>query len=430
MPGRRRPHMLKPNTYPIIFGLGIERQGAQPAMTFRFTRTDRILWLVIAAFTALIYSTLSIVSALRKWLEETFGRECYNAVYWVFAAIGAVILVYLIRKLRGLRLLGSIAVIAIVAAVYWYYLSGMKYPAEKIHFLEYGLLGALLLAALRHHCAQWVSALSAVTIVYWIGLGDEAIQWMLPNRVGEIRDAVINLLSGALGVAALHFSVYMYHTSPAATRRQVKGLPILGAVTSVMTALFIMQVHGFGHVIETKEPGRIYSSFSSGELGRIHHMGFSSHREQKVYENEALRHLHQRAFYFTNNFKGADGSFYRMYDKAYFENEVLEAYYSRYLHDHADMFVGQLLADMDSEVAAKLMRQPLIWPDSLTSWTRQHTGNANRIYESRVKSTLVTTYAPGDLVFYVAVVLAGMAYAWWVASRRGTGTSPISRDRK
>jgi VanZ family protein len=37
-------------------------------------------------------------------------------------------------------------------------------------------------------------------LVFIIGLVDEFIQWLLPNRVGDLRDVAMNTIGGLLGI--------------------------------------------------------------------------------------------------------------------------------------------------------------------------------------------------------------------------------------
>ena len=247
-----------------------------------FTRTDFLLWTVIVVYTGVIYATLAVVTAIRKSLEERFGSGMYDALYLVMGILAVVIAAYLFRTLRGRRLAAGIAALSIIGIVYWYNLTTMEYAVEKAHFLEYGLLGALLYIALQRHCAQVILMLLAAIIVYWIGLGDEAILWVLPGRVGEIRDCLINLFSGVLGIAALHVAVYAYRPSRPVSGRQLRSLPAAGAITVVLTAVFIMRVHGFGHILETTDTGRIYSHFKMYEILEMNAAGFPSPRARDI----------------------------------------------------------------------------------------------------------------------------------------------------
>lgn len=65
-------------------------------------------------------------------------------------------------------------------------------PAEALHFLVFSWLG-------------WVSVtvfgpLYAFVAVVSVAVGDEILQYYLPDRIGDIHDIVINLLSGFIGI--------------------------------------------------------------------------------------------------------------------------------------------------------------------------------------------------------------------------------------
>jgi len=66
------------------------------------------------------------------------------------------------------------------------------YPIEAVHFLVFSWFG-------------WISAVvlgpfHGAAAIFSIGVGDEILQHYLPNRVGDIHDVIINLLSGYTGL--------------------------------------------------------------------------------------------------------------------------------------------------------------------------------------------------------------------------------------
>ncbi len=72
---------------------------------------------------------------------------------------------------------------------------------ERVHLVQYGVLAALLLLALEarrrrlgrghpYRHAFWLNALA--------GWGDEGVQAILPNRTYDLRDVVLNAVSGGL----------------------------------------------------------------------------------------------------------------------------------------------------------------------------------------------------------------------------------------
>lgn len=372
---------------------------------------DIVLWTAIVLYTGVIYATLPLVARWRKTLVESYGPGVFDNIYWVFVALALGFLVYLFLRLRGTRLVRALVVLGVVGTMYAYYLTGMRYSVERIHFLEYGLLGALLLVAMRRYVDNFVASLCALCIGYLAGLGDEAIQWGLPSRVGEIRDSVINFISAALGIALVWFVFVAFRSHGPIRCRHLRTLILLVGVSTLATVLFLWNVHGFGHVYESCEAGRIYTSFSSAGLRKINEGEATSRCDMAVYRNEARRHLFQREFYRTNDFLARDGSYYRQYWKSFYENRILERYYSRYVQEHAAEASGEILMSMDAEVGRAAGDMPVQWPDSVENWVAGWVGSP-RFYTSRVKQTIITGFRPRDMVFYAVLIAGLLAYAW------------------
>lgn len=74
------------------------------------------------------------------------------------------------------------------------------YLVEKMHVLEYGLLGWLSLKDTSKHNTLKRAVFLAILFVLFIGSLDEWFQKLLPYRVGEMRDVYTNLISGILGI--------------------------------------------------------------------------------------------------------------------------------------------------------------------------------------------------------------------------------------
>ncbi|MFC1585537.1 VanZ family protein [Fibrobacterota bacterium] len=387
-----------------------------------FNKTDYLLWLAITGYTGVIYATLSVVSALRKILTEKYGYGIFDQIYWIFGVIGAGLCWHIFRRFRGAALAKALAVLLAIASVYLYYLLNLRYAVERIHFLEYGFLGALVLIAVNRHCPALPSFISAACITYWLGMGDEYIQFLLPGRVGEIRDSVLNAISGVLGMAL----IINLDARPAGMSRPLKPgqlvfvFTILG-LTTLFTALFIIAVHGFGYRHESKDPGIVFSSLSLDELSSINAGKALPERKMKQYRDEAVRHLLQREYYCINDFMAGDGSFYRRWDKCFMENRVLEAYYSLFLREKAQMDAGQLINEYDRKLAAEVRGNKVLWtPERRQSL--EGSGKSAGIYKSRVKSTVITGFQFRDLVFYTLLIL--LVLAW--TGKKLSSTSPES----
>jgi len=378
-----------------------------------FSKTDGLLWAVILAYTAVIYATLSCVGAIRKELVERFGPQSLDILYVVFIAAGVIFLCVCLRRFRGARLVKSLIALCVAGCMYAYYLTSIKYAIERIHFLEYGVLGALVCATLGRRMARLGAAISAVNIVYWIGLGDETIQHLLPDRVGEIRDCITNLVSGALGAALVFIPADMARDPDAqAVVQRPRLIIVFLMVSTLITALFLARVHGFGYVYERKETGTFFSSLppSAFKAMETDPVGVSD-RVRAVYEDEAARHLFQREFYFINDYQITGGGFYRKYDHAYYENQILEKYFPRFLKYHALESARFHMARYDASTAQKALLHTVKLPDSTVAWLSSQLPRYNNLFTSRVKGTIITSFGPGDLFFYIILLLSLLTYA-------------------
>jgi hypothetical protein len=169
---------------------------------------ERWLWTLAALLLLLIYGSSYLVRILLDRLMERGWLG--GAVFLLFATVGAVLVVVLVRGRPGPREMGLIAAGALT---YWVILSSMELPQERIHFVEYGLLGGLFYAALKERWSQrsWrlfsrrSPELWAVILTALAGWLDELIQAVVPGRFYDLRDVAFNALAGGLlvGIVAL-----------------------------------------------------------------------------------------------------------------------------------------------------------------------------------------------------------------------------------
>lgn len=76
----------------------------------------------------------------------------------------------------------------------------VKYPAEKVHFLEYGILGWLAVRDLIKVNRKKIAVILAFVFCVGIGILDELFQAVLPYRVYDVRDIAFNGIGGILGI--------------------------------------------------------------------------------------------------------------------------------------------------------------------------------------------------------------------------------------
>jgi VanZ family protein len=174
------------------------------------SKREKRLWLWAAACQIAIYASLAYVRAPTEWLRErgllryTIGFFFLIAVVWIG--------VWLWRR-RPSR--GELLVIAGFALIYALVLLNMSRVEERAHFLQYGVVGGLIYAALRERRQNLLAtgrppgfltrlpALTAIIVTGLLGWGDEGIQAVLPNRYYDLRDLVWNFGAGVLVVSAM-----------------------------------------------------------------------------------------------------------------------------------------------------------------------------------------------------------------------------------
>lgn len=159
----------------------------------------RILILILAL--VLILLTLPYVGQLRAALGDEGVRL---PLFILFAAAGLGFFVFHIRLLRHRpsRWIG-LAVFLLLFSLVFVLLKGPNPVVglvEKVHLLEYSLLGVLFWWAFHRRLPGPQIYFHGLLFTVCAGLLDEYVQHILPLRVGEIRDVWINLLAGALGL--------------------------------------------------------------------------------------------------------------------------------------------------------------------------------------------------------------------------------------
>ena len=136
------------------------------------------LRLVLCLYLLAIYASLPFARPVLNLLHREAAGPFSVGSYVLIGGAAALVL----RWARGrwpiaLGLLGLLGLA----------LPRIPLPEERLHFLEYGLLGFFLPLALRDR--RGAMGASAV-LVLAAGVVDELIQWALPGRVGELRDVL------------------------------------------------------------------------------------------------------------------------------------------------------------------------------------------------------------------------------------------------
>ena len=173
-------------------------------MTLFASARERRLWLWTLAVVAAIYSTLGLTGTLAGALRENGLLDVSILGLFIMFLLGATIVTRGISvRPRG----AEIAVMLGVTAVYLLLFLRTVLPEERTHLMEYGVLGLLIHEALAERASQGrrvpLPPMFAVVATAVLGVLDECIQWLLPNRVFDPLDILFNLLAGTLSIGAV-----------------------------------------------------------------------------------------------------------------------------------------------------------------------------------------------------------------------------------
>lgn len=167
-------------------------------MTLRQSR-----WLHVFLMVAFIYGTLGVARDVIRTLNHWGVGQ---AVEWsLFVLCGGMALWmaydrYGIRKISNYAAFGILAALYVTAAYEW---AGS--PAERLHFVEYGVLTILVFRALQGDIRGWPSYGLTVLLVGIFGVLDECIQKFIPSRVFDPKDMLTNFMSGLLAALVIRF---------------------------------------------------------------------------------------------------------------------------------------------------------------------------------------------------------------------------------
>ena len=96
---------------------------------------------------------------------------------------------------------GRLAALSVLTTFAFLYISGLSIVVEKIHVIEYAVLGWLLCRDLTREGKVLRGIMLACLACLLVGALDEAFQAVLPYRVFDWLDIRHNMFGGAEGVA-------------------------------------------------------------------------------------------------------------------------------------------------------------------------------------------------------------------------------------
>lgn len=326
-----------------------------------------LLWLAVVGWVAIIFLTLPYAPIWRDWVVEHF--TVYSITISVATIIAAFLVFTIVKIIRRKAPPEDYLFFTLVTVGYTYSLLQIKIIVEQVHFLEYGLLAFLIINALRFDRKDPPQYLNAILLVTLVGVVDEYIQGVLVNRVGELHDVYLNILSGALALVWHRLCFRPKEGDSDWSAAALFGLPVMGLII-LCVGIFNSRISEFGHYIEDPEIGAFYSRLSHDEItNELPQIQIFRERElPKLYlkpysgilkeiENpvhaEALVHIFRRDKRLQRD---------KEYITAHRENQILEKYFYAYIADTERQWSEEMksrIAELSAERLAEYYISPV-----------------------------------------------------------------------
>lgn len=280
-----------------------------------------------ATVSAAMVLAAPFMGQLNAWLRRAFPEQFLAILVTgviVLIALGVAAAVRHIRD-RHARRYGAIAT-AMIAASAYSLATATGSPdvdwAERVHFVEYGLIAFLFYRAWRG-AGDPSSVVMPMMAGLFVGTAEEWLQWFIPVRVGELHDVLLNLVAVSCGlvfsVAADPPEAFSWRMH-AASRRRVAAV---GSLVVLAFAYFIDQVH-LGHLI-ARDGIAFRSHYTEAQLA-----GLAAERAARWQADPpmTLRRLSREDQYMDEGLWHVRGRNSRELPEAWFENRILEEFYA------------------------------------------------------------------------------------------------------
>lgn len=171
---------------------------------------------VTAGFGLYIIISASFMRQVWEFLGKAFGQNNVKIFcILLFLATAILIITHIIRfHFSTLRIIVNLTVIIFAFIFAW----RQPFFTERMHILEYGLLGWIAVRDFSKSKPPLEAVLFTILFVFLVGSIDEFFQKLLPYRVDEIRDVITNIISGALGII-----LFQCHKIIPITAKQMKA---------------------------------------------------------------------------------------------------------------------------------------------------------------------------------------------------------------
>lgn len=164
----------------------------------------KTVWSTFVFLVVVIFATLPL---MRDVVNTAKDWEILSVLSLGANGVGLCVVVWIVWNIRSDMTAFNYGVVGILLTLTGVGVYMVKWPSEQVHFVEYGLLGAVAYLGLRIDLGDWQSLVASVLLVALVGYLDEVMQYYLPRRHFGWHDVLINAYSGVLGALMLHWGL-------------------------------------------------------------------------------------------------------------------------------------------------------------------------------------------------------------------------------
>ena len=159
----------------------------------------KIDWLIFFSYLFIVYSSLFYGKEIAKSVYKALGYHYYSYLISLISIIGILLILSILKSNYTFFELLFIVLIIIVNSISYFMTS---FPTDRLHLLEYMLLGVLLFRALDNENIKRenMKIILSFIIIMAIAVEDEILQSYLPNRDAQIEDILRDCIGGLSGV--------------------------------------------------------------------------------------------------------------------------------------------------------------------------------------------------------------------------------------
>lgn len=161
-------------------------------------------WKWAIAYSVFLLGSVSLAREILGWLQERELSGLLSVGLLLAAAAGTGFLLHRLRTVQGRITLRTLLRLTLFLGVYLYLAVSLTVATvERVHFIQYGVLGILCVHAVdaRHGRARRI--IYAITAGFLVGFVDEIIQGLVELRYYDDHDVILNLCSVGLPVLGL-----------------------------------------------------------------------------------------------------------------------------------------------------------------------------------------------------------------------------------